>query len=159
MRASPGTVHPIGAGQAPSKTATTLLAPPVTVFAASARGLPAHGTGRQVHGGDVLVMLANGRITANAADFAKSQRLHLVDRHLLAEWASESRPPCGNSCVHSLQAAAGPAREHGPQLGRRPGGPSIRRVPEPVLCLRCDWRQATRLLAVEPPLEQLVARR
>ncbi|WP_443053279.1 hypothetical protein [Streptomyces sp. NBC_00273] len=57
-------------------------------------GLPAHGTGRQVHGGgDVLVMLANGRITANAADFAKSQRLHLVDRHVLAEWASGSRPP------------------------------------------------------------------
>ncbi|WP_331747231.1 restriction endonuclease (plasmid) [Streptomyces sp. NBC_00853] len=51
-----------------------------------------NGTGRQVHDGDVLVMLTNGRITANAADFAKSQCLHLVDRHLLAEWASGSRP-------------------------------------------------------------------
>ncbi|MEV6572971.1 restriction endonuclease [Streptomyces sp. NPDC051577] len=51
-----------------------------------------NGTGRQVHHGDVLVMLTNGRITANAADFAKSQRLHLVDRHLLAEWAAGSRP-------------------------------------------------------------------
>lgn len=51
-----------------------------------------NGTGRQIHGGDVLVMLTNGRITANAADFAKSQRLHLVDRHLLAEWAAGSRP-------------------------------------------------------------------
>ncbi|MFJ6798160.1 restriction endonuclease [Streptomyces sp. NPDC091268] len=51
-----------------------------------------NGTGRQVHGGDVLVMLTNGRITANAADFARSQRLHLVDRHLLAEWAAGSRP-------------------------------------------------------------------
>ncbi|MFJ9598038.1 restriction endonuclease [Streptomyces virginiae] len=51
-----------------------------------------NGTGRQVHHGDVLVMLTNGRITANATDFAKSQRLHLVDRHLLAEWAAGSRP-------------------------------------------------------------------
>ncbi|MFH7598029.1 restriction endonuclease [Streptomyces racemochromogenes] len=51
-----------------------------------------NGTGRQVHNGDILVMLTNGRITANAAAFAKSQRLHLVDRHLLAEWASGTRP-------------------------------------------------------------------
>ncbi|MFB7259907.1 restriction endonuclease [Streptomyces nojiriensis] len=51
-----------------------------------------NGTGRQVHDGDVLVMLTNGRITTNATDFAKSQRLHLVDRHLLAERASGSRP-------------------------------------------------------------------
>ncbi|MFJ6486394.1 MULTISPECIES: restriction endonuclease [unclassified Streptomyces] len=51
-----------------------------------------NGTGRQVHGGDVLVMLTNGRITSNAVDFAKSQRLHLVDRRLLAEWAAGSRP-------------------------------------------------------------------
>ncbi|WP_329202746.1 MULTISPECIES: restriction endonuclease [unclassified Streptomyces] len=51
-----------------------------------------NGTGRQIHGGDVLVMLTNGRITANAADFAKSQHLHLVDRHLLAQWAAGSRP-------------------------------------------------------------------
>ncbi|WP_329201867.1 MULTISPECIES: restriction endonuclease [unclassified Streptomyces] len=51
-----------------------------------------NGTGRQIHGGDVLVMLTNGRITTNAADFAKSQHLHLVDRHLLAQWAAGSRP-------------------------------------------------------------------
>ncbi|THA48360.1 restriction endonuclease [Streptomyces sp. A1136] len=51
-----------------------------------------NGTGRQVHGGDILVMLTNGRITATAVDFAQSQRLHLVDRHLLAEWAGGSRP-------------------------------------------------------------------
>ncbi|MGW5852360.1 restriction endonuclease [Streptomyces sp. NPDC055254] len=51
-----------------------------------------NGTGRQVHGGDVLVMLTNGRITSNAVDFAKDQRLHLVDRKLLAEWAAGSRP-------------------------------------------------------------------
>ncbi|MFE2288654.1 restriction endonuclease [Streptomyces sp. NPDC059443] len=51
-----------------------------------------NGTGRQIHNGDVLVMLTNGRITDNAVRFAKSQRLHLVDRHLLADWASGSRP-------------------------------------------------------------------
>ncbi|WP_369780640.1 restriction endonuclease [Streptomyces sp. R33] len=51
-----------------------------------------NGTGRQVHGGDVLVMLTNGRITSNAVDFARSQCLHLVDRKVLAEWASGSRP-------------------------------------------------------------------
>ncbi|MEV7561416.1 restriction endonuclease [Streptomyces sp. NPDC089795] len=51
-----------------------------------------NGTGRQIHGGDVLVMLTNGRFSGPALDFAKSQRLHLVDRKLLAEWASGSRP-------------------------------------------------------------------
>ncbi|MGW6613006.1 restriction endonuclease [Streptomyces erythrochromogenes] len=51
-----------------------------------------NGTGRQVHHGDVLVMLTNGRITSNAVDFAQDQRLHLVDRHMLAEWAAGSRP-------------------------------------------------------------------
>ncbi|MFE5678929.1 restriction endonuclease [Streptomyces erythrochromogenes] len=51
-----------------------------------------NGTGRQVHHGDVLVMLTNGRITSNAVDFAQDQRLHLVDRHVLAEWAAGSRP-------------------------------------------------------------------
>lgn len=51
-----------------------------------------NGTGRQIHGGDVLVMLTNGRFSRPALDFAKSQRLHLVDRHLLAQWASGSRP-------------------------------------------------------------------
>lgn len=51
-----------------------------------------NGTGRQIHHGDVLVMLTNGRITYNAVQFAKSQHLHLVDRHVLADWASGSRP-------------------------------------------------------------------
>ncbi|MBT2403233.1 MULTISPECIES: restriction endonuclease [unclassified Streptomyces] len=51
-----------------------------------------NGTGRQIHHGDVVVMLTNGRITADATQFAKSQRLHLVDRHLLGEWAGGSRP-------------------------------------------------------------------
>ncbi|MFJ2113876.1 restriction endonuclease [Streptomyces sp. NPDC087850] len=51
-----------------------------------------NGTGRQIHNGDVLVMLTNGRFTAPALDFARSQRLHLVDRALLAQWAGGSRP-------------------------------------------------------------------
>ncbi|WSQ45357.1 restriction endonuclease [Streptomyces sp. NBC_01220] len=51
-----------------------------------------NGTGRQVHGGDVLVMLTNGRFSKPALEFAESQSLHLVDRQLLAQWASGSRP-------------------------------------------------------------------
>ncbi|MFD3872853.1 restriction endonuclease [Streptomyces sp. NPDC058623] len=51
-----------------------------------------NGTGRQVHDGDVLVMLTDGRTTSNAVDFANVQRLHLVDRTLLAEWAAGPRP-------------------------------------------------------------------
>ncbi|WP_327122112.1 restriction endonuclease [Streptomyces sp. NBC_01341] len=40
-----------------------------------------NGTGRPVHKGDVVVLVTNGRFTKPAADFARSQRLHLVDRH------------------------------------------------------------------------------
>lgn len=51
-----------------------------------------NGTGRQIQGGDVLVMLTNGRFSRPALDFATSQRLHLVDRHLLVQWAAGSTP-------------------------------------------------------------------
>ncbi|MFB7453262.1 restriction endonuclease [Streptomyces sp. NPDC056194] len=51
-----------------------------------------NGTGRPVHGGDVVVLVTNGRFTAPAVEFARSQRLHLVDRGLLNEWASGSSP-------------------------------------------------------------------
>ncbi|MFH8618735.1 restriction endonuclease [Streptomyces sp. NPDC017979] len=51
-----------------------------------------NGTGRPVHHGDVVVLVTNGRITAKAVEFARSQRLHLVDRHLLGEWAAGSTP-------------------------------------------------------------------
>ncbi|MFE9727347.1 restriction endonuclease [Streptomyces sp. NPDC005794] len=51
-----------------------------------------NGTGRPVHKGDVIVLVTNGRFTKPATDFAKSQRLHLVDRHTLAAWAGGSRP-------------------------------------------------------------------
>ncbi|MFJ2061255.1 restriction endonuclease [Streptomyces sp. NPDC087908] len=44
-----------------------------------------NGTGRPVHGGDAVVLVANGRITAPAVKFAQSLHLHLVDRTLLYE--------------------------------------------------------------------------
>ncbi|MET8787972.1 restriction endonuclease [Streptomyces sp. NPDC004589] len=51
-----------------------------------------NGTGRPVHKADVVVMVTNGRITQPGRAFAKEQRLHLVDRRLLGEWAAGSRP-------------------------------------------------------------------
>ncbi|QTD95710.1 restriction endonuclease [Streptomyces cyanogenus] len=51
-----------------------------------------NGTGRPVHKGDVVVMVTNGRITQPGRVFARQQRLHLVDRHVLASWAADSRP-------------------------------------------------------------------
>ncbi|MFD4716169.1 restriction endonuclease [Streptomyces sp. NPDC058430] len=51
-----------------------------------------NGTGRPVHGGDVVVMVTNGRISQPAQGFARSQRLHLVDRRLLEQWARGARP-------------------------------------------------------------------
>jgi restriction system protein len=51
-----------------------------------------NGTGRPVHKADVVVLVTNGRITQPGRDFAAQQRLHLVDRHLLGEWAAGSRP-------------------------------------------------------------------
>nr|WP_162467820.1 restriction endonuclease [Streptomyces sp. QHH-9511] len=51
-----------------------------------------NGTARQVHGADIAVIVTNGRVTAPAVAFARQQRLHVVDRHTLAVWASGSRP-------------------------------------------------------------------
>ncbi|MEU0786885.1 restriction endonuclease [Streptomyces sp. NPDC006173] len=51
-----------------------------------------NGTGRPVHHGDVIVMVTNGRITQPGRDFARQQRLHLVDRQVLAQWAAGDRP-------------------------------------------------------------------
>ncbi|MFJ1649585.1 restriction endonuclease [Streptomyces sp. NPDC088258] len=51
-----------------------------------------NGTGRQLHGGDVIVLVTNGRFSSQCPPYAKSQRLHLVDRQLLGEWAAGSRP-------------------------------------------------------------------
>ncbi|MEV4942872.1 restriction endonuclease [Streptomyces zaomyceticus] len=51
-----------------------------------------NGTGRPVHRGDVVVLVTNGRFTRPAIDFARNQRLHLVNRAVLAEWAGTSTP-------------------------------------------------------------------
>ena len=51
-----------------------------------------NGTGRPVHGGDVVVMVTNGRISGPARDFARQQRLHLVDRRVLEQWARGRGP-------------------------------------------------------------------
>ncbi|MFD8059224.1 restriction endonuclease [Streptomyces cyaneofuscatus] len=51
-----------------------------------------NGTGRPVHHGDVIVLVTNGRFSRPAVEFARSQRLHLVDRTSLAAWAAGGRP-------------------------------------------------------------------
>ncbi|MEU9062441.1 restriction endonuclease [Streptomyces sp. NPDC048430] len=65
-------------------------------LAGSAVGTPdlqvLNGTARQVHDADVAVIITNGRVTGPAVKFAKEQRLHVVDRHTLAEWSAGSRP-------------------------------------------------------------------
>jgi hypothetical protein len=52
------------------------------------------GTARTVHGADVAVIVTNGRMTGPAVDFAKQQRLHVVDPPALApgEWDSPCVP-------------------------------------------------------------------
>jgi len=51
-----------------------------------------NGTARQLHGADVVVLVTNGRFTTPCEPLAKSQRLHLVDRRILGEWAAGSQP-------------------------------------------------------------------
>ncbi|MFD5589645.1 restriction endonuclease [Streptomyces sp. NPDC127063] len=51
-----------------------------------------NGTARPVHHADVVVMVTNGRITQPGRDFAQQQRIHLVDRRVLADWAAGTRP-------------------------------------------------------------------
>ncbi|MEV0982703.1 restriction endonuclease [Streptomyces sp. NPDC049915] len=51
-----------------------------------------NSTARPVHGADVVVIVTNGRITQPGRDFAQQQRIHLVDRRVLADWAAGSRP-------------------------------------------------------------------
>jgi restriction system protein len=51
-----------------------------------------NGTARQIHGADVVVMVTNGRFTRDALPFGRSQRIHLVDRALLGQWAAGSSP-------------------------------------------------------------------
>ncbi|MFF4633577.1 hypothetical protein [Streptomyces griseorubiginosus] len=39
-----------------------------------------------------MVMVTNGMITQLGRDFARQQRLHLIDRQLLGSWAVGSKP-------------------------------------------------------------------
>ncbi|MGW6414872.1 restriction endonuclease [Streptomyces sp. NPDC055055] len=50
-----------------------------------------NGIGR-VHDSDVVVLVTNGRFTKPAVEFARSQKVQLVDRALLGEWAAGSKP-------------------------------------------------------------------
>ncbi len=65
-------------------------------LAGSAVGTPdlqrLNGTARPVHGADVVVAVTNGRFSTRAPAFAKAQRIHLVDRSLLARWAAGPHP-------------------------------------------------------------------
>jgi restriction system protein len=51
-----------------------------------------NGTARQLYSADVVVMVTNGRYTGPALQMGKTQRIHLVDRRVLGEWATGSRP-------------------------------------------------------------------
>ncbi|MFB6859263.1 hypothetical protein ACFCWV_43260 [Streptomyces sp. NPDC056341] len=51
-----------------------------------------NGTGRPVHGGDVVVMVTDGKISQPARVLARQQRLHQVDRRVLEQWARGRRP-------------------------------------------------------------------
>lgn len=68
-----------------------------------------NGTGRPVHKADVVVMVTNGRITRPGRDFARQQRLHLVDRAVLGAWAAGARP------LWELLPALPPPRRHSAQ--------------------------------------------
>ncbi|WP_417801215.1 restriction endonuclease [Streptomyces formicae] len=57
-----------------------------------------NGTGRQLHGGDVVVLVTNGRFTAGCTPLAKSQR---CTWWTAGRWGSgrRARGRCGNSCT------------------------------------------------------------
>ncbi|MET7639547.1 restriction endonuclease [Streptomyces sp. NPDC005438] len=65
-----------------------------------------NGTARQVHGADVAVVLTNGRFTSKAVPWGRQHRIHLVDRWLLGEWASGSRPLW--ELLHRIPTQRGP---------------------------------------------------
>ncbi|WP_424892750.1 restriction endonuclease [Streptomyces sp. XH2] len=50
------------------------------------------GTARPLHGADVAVMVTNGRFSSRCPPLARTQRIHLVDRRVLGEWAAGGRP-------------------------------------------------------------------
>ncbi|WP_059007951.1 restriction endonuclease [Streptomyces specialis] len=51
-----------------------------------------NGTARQVHGADIVVMVASGGYSDPAVEFAHSQEIHLVDRQALQRWAEYGDP-------------------------------------------------------------------
>ncbi|MFE7528025.1 restriction endonuclease [Kitasatospora sp. NPDC057542] len=51
-----------------------------------------NGTARQVHHADVVVVVTNGTVTAPARAFARSQRIHCIDRDALVRWATWGQP-------------------------------------------------------------------
>ncbi|MEY9877479.1 restriction system protein [Streptacidiphilus sp. MAP12-33] len=51
-----------------------------------------NGTARPVHRADIVVAVTNGRFSSKALPFAKDQRIHLIDRGLLAQWAAGPQP-------------------------------------------------------------------
>lgn len=67
-----------------------------------------NGTGRPVHRGDVVVLVTDGRFSGPALEFARYQRLHLVDRATLTAWAG------GGRLLWELLRAVPPPRSPGP---------------------------------------------
>ncbi|MEW1630421.1 restriction endonuclease [Streptomyces sp. NPDC089173] len=67
-----------------------------------------NGTGRPEHRGEVVVLVTDGRFSGPAPEFARSQRLHLVDRATLTAWAGGGRP------LRELLRAVPPPRSPGP---------------------------------------------
>lgn len=67
---------------------STYRCTPTAGLTGSAVGTPdlhvLNGTGRPVHRGDVVVLVTSGRFAQPAQDFARTQRLYLVDRTTLA---------------------------------------------------------------------------
>ncbi|WP_222316671.1 restriction endonuclease [Streptomyces cavourensis] len=84
-----------------------------------------NGTGRPVHHGDVVVLVTNGRFSRPALEFARSQRLHLVDRATLSAWAGGGRP------LWELLRAVPPPRSPGPSPSPSPD-PSSSPSPTPL---------------------------
>ncbi|MFF8435461.1 restriction endonuclease [Streptomyces bacillaris] len=84
-----------------------------------------NGTGRPVHHGDVVVLVTNGRFSRPALEFARSQRLHLVDRATLSAWAGGGRP------LWELLRAVPPPRNPGPSPSPSPN-PSSSPSPTPL---------------------------
>jgi restriction system protein len=51
-----------------------------------------NGTARQLYGADVVLVVTNGRFSTRCAPLARQLHMHLVDRQVLATWATGSRP-------------------------------------------------------------------